>query len=59
MESTSIAMKIQVSGPTQQLLQEIGGYGTELRGEIEVKASALSPTEQQAIEHLVLNLHHI
>ncbi len=40
MESTSVAMRIQISQSTYEILSELGGFSTESRGEIEVKVSA-------------------
>lgn len=37
----SSAMKIHISHPTKTLLEMIGGYETELRGEMEIKVYAL------------------
>ena len=37
MESTSVAMKVQISEPTMQLLASFGNFIIEPRGEIEVK----------------------
>ena len=36
MESTSEPMKIQISQTTQELLQELGGFKTEIRGQMQV-----------------------
>ena len=41
MESTSAAMKIQVSQSTASELQKIGGFELQLRGEQEVKVSVI------------------
>ena len=37
MESTSQPMKIQISQSTHALLEELGGYELEERGQIEIK----------------------
>jgi len=51
MESTSVAMHIQISETTNNLLGQLGGYLTELRGQTQVKAS-------RAILNKLINFFH-
>jgi class 3 adenylate cyclase/ABC-type phosphate transport system substrate-binding protein len=39
MESTSVAMKIQITASSQELLDQIGGYVMQERGETEIKVT--------------------
>ena len=57
MESTSEAMKIQVSQATYNILQQVGGFVLKQRGEIDVKVSTISlkfndnPLSSAPLEH--------
>eukprot|EP00106_Octopus_bimaculoides_P016866 XP_014784308.1 PREDICTED: atrial natriuretic peptide receptor 2-like [Octopus bimaculoides] len=44
MESTGEALRIHCSEMTKQLLDEIGGFFIELRGDIEVKGKGIMKT---------------
>ena len=44
MESTSEPMKIQMTYETKMLLDNLGGYNSEIRGQVEVKGKGFLDT---------------
>ena len=44
MQSTGEAMKIQMTYETKMLLDNLGGYVAEVRGQVEVKGKGLMDT---------------
>ena len=54
MQSTGEAMKIQMTYETKMLLDNLGGYVAEVRGQVEVKGKV---SKYSVNSHKISNLH--